>query len=94
MLDLKFWLDEFDAAKFDEGEAAFSRGVSIGQFTRQVRVELRDPNVGAKGSSAAQARWHTDQIKRESNARGLILGYLNGLAQATRRIDQQLMNQS
>jgi hypothetical protein len=92
MPDLEFWLDEFDPKKFEEGEAAFARGVGLDVLIRQLRIEVKDPNANQPGSAAVVRKWAEDQAQRERNGRGIMLGYLNGVLQSVRRVDQQLMN--
>ena len=81
---------EFDNRKFDEGETAFMRGITVATLVRQINAEIRDPNTGKDGGAELEAQWALNQIQREKNGVGLMLGYVNGFAQAIRRIDNQL----
>jgi hypothetical protein len=81
---------DFDRETFTEGEAAFMRGVSIAQLVEQIRRTIKDPNAGIDGSDAQLTRWSAEQAKRQEAGAGLALGYLNGLAQAIRRVDSQM----
>jgi hypothetical protein len=81
---------DFDKDRFAEGQAAFMRGVSIAQLVEQINLTVTDPNAGIDGSDAQLTRWAAEQVKRERDGVGLALGYINGVAQAIRRIDNQM----
>lgn len=83
---------EFNQAKFEEGQAAFARGVGLDVLMRQLRIETTNPNAGKESSRAAEKKWAEDQAQRESYGAGLVLGYADAFLKAIRRVDQQLMN--
>ena len=81
----------FTKEKYVEGEQAFARGISVAQLINQINVETEDPGVDADASDEVLQAAVAAQKAREECVIGLMLGYLNGVFQAIRRIDQQLM---
>jgi RecA-family ATPase len=82
---------EFNKEKFADGEAGFMRGLSVAQLVEGVNKEVAEPPE-SDGQWQQSREAQAEALKqRESNGMGMLLGYLNGVAQAIRRIDQQLM---
>lgn len=86
-------MPRYTDSAYNEGETAFLRGVSFGAISRQFDAMVANPNAGRDGSDADIEKWNAQQEARISAANGLLLGYLNGVVQAIRRIDNQLMHE-
>lgn len=87
----------YDKTKYDEGEAAFLRGITVARLIDQLKIEAQDPHEKERDDPSRQVtaeqreKWADEETAREQRAAGLLLGYLNGVLQAIRRIDNQLM---
>lgn len=82
---------KFSKEAYDQGQAAFLRGIALDRLVEQINRETRDPNADKDGSDEQFKTWCAEQDAREAFGVGLFLGYANGVLQAIRRIDNQLM---
>lgn len=82
---------KFNKIAYDAGQAMFLRGITLDLLIDQINRDTKEPECAATQWEPSDEKLQADQEAREQVGIGLMLGYLNGIAQAVRRIDNQLM---
>ena len=82
---------DFAAAAFAQGAASFASGVTLDNIIIAMNYEIERGavNQGRDGSDADHQEWWLEKQEADQRACGLLLGYLSGVVEAIRRIDQR-----